>query len=185
MTLAAPDGLNEDLFRGPADWVSPGGRTYEHGPAVAGGRKISLMDTDHVCQICGNAQVVWKNFTRGHNVLLMDPLDDDRGREQARRAMAQTLRYSRRIGLARMQPSRRDCSTGFCLVNPGREYLVYQPRGGTFRVNLQTTARTFSVEWFDPIRNQTVAGGRVRGSRGTELRPPFSGEAVAYLRAVR
>ena len=185
MTLAALDGLNVDLFRSPADWVSPGGRPYEHAPVAAGGRKVSLLDTDHVCQICGNSQVVWKNFTRGHNVLLMDPLDEDAGRVQARRAMAQTLRYSRRIGLARMRPSTRDCSTGFCLVDPGREYLVYQPAGGPFRVNLKTTRRTFTLEWFDPIRERVVPGGRVAGSYGVGLTPPFDGEAVAYLRAAR
>jgi uncharacterized protein DUF6298 len=185
MTLAAPDGLNDDLFRSPADWVSPGGRTYEHAPAATGGRKVSIMDTDHVCQICGNSQVVWKNFTRGHNVILMDPLDTDPGRQQARRAMAQTLRYSRRIGLARMLPSTNDCSTGFCLVNPGREYLVYQPAGGTFRVNLKTTQRRFTLEWFDPLNDRTVPGRRVLGSYRIDLTPPFSGEAVAYLRATR
>jgi hypothetical protein len=184
MTLAAADGLNDDLVRSPADWISPGGTPYEHAPVAADGRKVSIMDTDHVCQICGNSQVVWKNFTRGHNVILMDPLDDDPGRVQARRAMAQTLRWSRRIGLARMRPSTMDCSTGFCLVNPGREYLVYQPADGTFRVNLKTTQRTFALEWFDPIGERIVSGGRVAGSYGLDLTPPFEGEAVAYLRAV-
>ena len=185
MTLAAPDGLNDDLFRSPADWISPGGAPYEHAPIPADGSKVSIMDTDHVCQICGNSQVVWKNFTRGHNVILMDPLDDDPGRVQARRAMAQTLRWSKRIGLARMRPSTMDCSTGFCLVNPGREYLVYQPGGGTFRVNLKTTQRTFALEWFDPIEERIVPGGRMAGSYGLDLTPPFDGEAIAYLRAVR
>ena len=99
--------------------------------------------------------------------------------------MAQTLRYSRRIGLARMRPSNMDCSTGFCLVNPGREYLVYQPAGGTFRVNLKTTRGAFALEWFDPIGERIVPGGRVSGSYGVDLTPPFSGEAVAYLRATR
>jgi Family of unknown function (DUF6298) len=183
MTLAAPDGLNDELFRSPADWISPGGATYEHSPAPADGRKISILDTDHVCQICGHSQVVWKNFTRGHNVILMDPLDDDPGRVQARRSMAQTLRYSRRIGLARMRPSTVDCSTGFCLVNSGREYLVYQPSGGTFRVNLHTTRRAFTLEWFDPIGERIVPGGRVSASYRVDLTPPFPGEAVAYLRA--
>lgn len=185
MTLAAPDGSNEDVFRSPADWISPGGRAYEHTPAPADGRKVSILDTDHVCQICGNAQVVWKNFTRGHNVILMDPLDADPGRIAAREAMGFTLRLARRIGLARMRPSTTDCSTGFCLVARGREYLVYQPAGGSIRVNLGTTRRTFTLEWFDPRGTRTVRGGRVRGSQGTVLTPPFRGEAVAYLRAAR
>ncbi len=184
MTLAAPDGANEDLFGSPAAWVSPGGRAYEHTPAAAEGGKVSILDTDHVCQICGNSQVVWKWFTRGHNVILMDPLDEDPGRIAARQAMGMTRRLSRRIGLARMRPSAKDCSTGFCLVNRGREYLVYQPAGGRFLVNLGTDRRTFVARWYDPRGRGPVRVHRVRGSFAAELVPPFAGEAVAHLRAI-
>jgi hypothetical protein len=183
MTFAAPDGTNEEVLRSPADWISPGGAAYEYTPAVADGRKVSLLDTDHVCQVCGSSQVVWKNFTRGHNVLLMDPLDADPGRVAAREAMALTLRLSRRINLARMRPSTTVCSTGFCLADPGREYLVYQPAGGPFRLYVGERTRTFALEWHDARGTRVVRAGRVRASRGVDLSPPFGGEVVAYLRA--
>ena len=51
MTVAYPNGDNEILLNSPADWISPNGNLYD--PPVANGRKVILLDTDHLCGILG------------------------------------------------------------------------------------------------------------------------------------
>ena len=48
-------------------------------PAVADGSKVSLLDTDHVCGICGDVAWPWKSMMQGHNPLLMDGYDGSAG----------------------------------------------------------------------------------------------------------
>lgn len=95
--------------------------------------------------------------------------------------MGQTRRYAERISLVEMTPSETVASTGYCLVNPGKEYLVYLPAGGTVTVDLSATQDELTVEWFDPIKDRTVAGGTVRGGDRHEFRAPFQGMSVLYL----
>ena len=53
-------GSNEDLFESPADWVSPNpeakdGYNYAYNPPPADGRKVVLLDTDHLWGLGGDA----------------------------------------------------------------------------------------------------------------------------------
>ena len=48
-----------------------------------------------------------------------------------------TLTYANRMNLVTMTPQPSLCSTHFCLVDPGKEYLVYQPYAAHFTVNLE------------------------------------------------
>jgi hypothetical protein len=43
--------------------------------------------------------------------------------------------YARRCGLVNMNPRNDLASTGFCLANPGVEYIVYEPGGSPFSVS--------------------------------------------------
>lgn len=70
-------GLNGELLRTPADWISPnreaGGYGFRDNPPPADGRKVVLSDTDHFFGVgCKDYKWVWKTFTRGHNLLYMD-----------------------------------------------------------------------------------------------------------------
>src|SRR5262249_5187320 len=63
----------------PADWISPGGtgHTHEDGPyksdpPSADGKKVVLLDTDHIWGMGGGRDWVWKSFLRGHNPIGMD-----------------------------------------------------------------------------------------------------------------
>ena len=68
-------GDNATLFDSPADWISPGGYTkYARNPPVADGRKVMLLDTDHIHGIGGDQDFVWESFFRGYNPIYMDPL---------------------------------------------------------------------------------------------------------------
>ena len=183
MTYAFPGGRNADLFAGPADWVSPGNKGgWRRSPPPADGRKVVLVDTDHLWGIGGGRDWVWKTFLRGHHPIYMDPLDNDPDREGARRAMGDTLRLSRRIDLAASVPDARD----YALVNrtPGNEeVLTWTPRGKV-KLDLREIAGPLTAEWLDPRTGASVDGGLVEGGARRKLRAPFEGEAVLLLRAV-
>jgi hypothetical protein len=184
MTFQYFGGSNETLIRSPADWISPGGDVYLSDPPVADGRKVSVSDTDHQCGVCGGRVLVWKGFLRGHNVILMDPLEDHWWLVDARAAMGHTRQFARRIDLRRVVPRPELATTRYCLADPGSEYLVYQPGSGAFTVDLRGTSRLFRAEWFDPDAGRTVRSSTVRGGTVTTFTPPFSHDAVLYLRAV-
>jgi hypothetical protein len=61
--------------------------------------------------------------------------------------LGHTRSYATRMNLASMVPRNDLASTTFCLANPGLEYLVYQPSGGDFAVDLGAGAYTY--EWFN------------------------------------
>jgi hypothetical protein len=190
------------LYASPADWISPQGEDgifpYNRNPPVADGRKVSLSDTDHLFGVGGDQQWVWKSFTRGHNPIFMDPLDApyestmlppipfegvDPRWEPARKAMGHTRRYAERMDLAAMEPRGDIASTQYCLVNPGKEYLIYLPEGGEVEVDLAAAEGGLVVEWMHPIEGTITPDEPVPGGRQRKLIAPFPGDAVLYLRA--
>jgi hypothetical protein len=120
---------NAALFAAPADAVSPGRglrEEYKTEPPAADGSKVIIIDTDHIGEV--NEDWVWKSFLRGLNPILMDPIEEPKW-DSVRKAMGQTLKLANRVDLARMVPRKDLASTGYCLANPGTEYLVYLPAG--------------------------------------------------------
>lgn len=66
--------------------------------------------------------------------------------------------------------------SGYCLANPGSEYLVYQPGSGDFTLDL--IANSYSSEWFDPGTGKVVTGPALKAGRGRQsFHPPFSEDA--------
>ena len=189
MTFQYKGGSNAALFDGPADWVSPnpdGG--YKDAPPAADGRKVVLADTDHLWGIGGNQQWVWKSFLRGHNPLFMDPYDGavlgkrfDPRWDPIRRSLGHTLRYAGRIDLAKAVPRGYLASTGYCLADPGKEYLIYLPEGGRVTVDLSAVVGPLTVEWFDPNADKTEGGEQVSGGGERTFSSPSSSDAVLYL----
>jgi hypothetical protein len=178
------------LLESPADWASPGRRDgYGEDPPAWDGKKVSLLDTDHIWGVGGNPAWVWKSFLRGHNPIFMDPYDGavlgkpgDPRWEPVRRAMGQTRRFAERVNLTEMAPCGELASPGYCLARPGVEYLVYQPRKGEgFSVELK--AGTYRYEWFDPTKGAPAGSGEIKSSGGAEpFKAPFAADAALYLK---
>jgi hypothetical protein len=188
MTFQNRRGLNERLFDGPADWVSPnpeGG--FRDDPPDMQGRKVVLSDTDHLWGIGGDAAWVWKTVTRGLNPIFMDTYDAKvlgqvRPEDEApRRAMGQALEYSRRMNLARATPRNDLSSTQYCLAEPGVAYLVFAPEGGDIEVDLTPGKGPFSVEWRNPMTGERITASVVPGGAKRTFRTPFDGAAVLFL----
>lgn len=175
---------NAELFAGPADWISP---TEWTDPPANDGRKVVLIDTDHIGHV--SRTWIWRSFLRGHNPILMDwmhktspwygPADQD----AMRKAMGQTLKMARRMNLAAMTPQNDLASTGYCLADSGREYLVYVPRGGEVTVDLSGASGTLAVAWIEPYDGAVSPGPAVEGEGKRALKAPFSGDAVLHLKS--
>jgi len=177
------------MLASPADWVSPG-RTdgYAEEPPAWDGKKVSLLDTDHVWGIGGNHAWVWKSFVRGHNPLFMDPYDGevlgerfDPKFELLRLNLGHTMRYAKKMNMAEMIPRNDLASTKYCLANPGKEYLVYLPDGDKVTVDLSGAKGQFTVEWFNPREGTATGGGMSAGGGKVDLTVPFGSDAVLYL----
>jgi hypothetical protein len=200
--------VNDVLFDGPADWISPGfddqvfdGR-WLNDPPPNDGRKVVITDTDHYAAGGGDALWAWKSFLRGHNPILMDfgiidvvdPLAPSLGIpsyesfEPARHAMGDTLRYAKRVKLSEMEPHGELSSTGYALASPGSEYLVLQPAdaGEPFTVSL--SSGTYTAEWYsvDTRETGTAVNVDVESPGSIDFAAPFvpAGPALLYLRNV-
>ena len=182
----------ESMLASPADWISPG-RTdgFAEDPPVwkAEYKKVSILDTDHIWGVGGNVAWVWKAFLRGHNPIFMDPYDGsvlgkagDEQWEPIRRALGYTRWFVDRRNLAAMTPADNLASTKYCLANPGKEYLVYLPDGGSVEVDLSAAEGKLLLFWIDAQECQCRASDTVEGGARRELKAPFSGRAVLYVR---
>ncbi len=179
----------KSMLASPADWISPGrGDGFGDDPPAWDGKKVSLLDTDHVWGVGGNGAWVWKSLVRGHNPLFMDPYDGsvlgnrfDRQWEPIRRSLGYARRLAARLDLAAMSPHNDLASTSFCLAVPGNAYVVYFPTGGKAKVSLRDASNHFAVEWFNPSTGKTVAARPVAGGADHEFTAPFGGAAVLHL----
>ena len=176
---------NQVLAQSPADFISPGGPTYEEIPPVNAPGQVSILDMDHIvpCTGSNDARWPWKAFTRGHNLWYIycrgyGAPNQSEGTVLTR--IEQTHTYAKRMPLAdsvpETDPSR--CSTGYCLVGPD-SVLGFLPDGGSITLDLKGKG-TWSVEWFDPANGNTAVASSMRDGIRT-LRAPFSGDAVVFL----
>ena len=189
MTFQWKGGTNDDLYRSPADWISPNPgdsqESYLTEPSSNYHGKVIVDDTDHLCgHTCGDTLWVWKCFYHGLNVLFMEDLSPSpTWQDSARDAMGQVRRFSERINLAQMVPVDNLSETRYCLANAGREYLAFQPGNkGEFALNLSESPGTFAVEWLNASTGATVQGEPVKGGGVRTFPTPFGGPGVLYLK---
>ena len=226
-TGASPEAIsNAELLESPADWISPRnelGQDYSYDPPEANGDKVILADTDHLTGVLETPTPdwVWKSFLRGLNPILMDliqnraPGHTEKWNEpdrpfvrETRQAMGQTRALAVRIDLKRMVPASHLASTGYCLANPGLEYLVYLPIGShplesfvtslserlgnrltqlemfspTASLQLPANRERYEVEWFDPDTDKIIAADAITANGTHKFTAPFRGAAVLYVR---
>ncbi len=175
-----PGGADSDLFASPADYIAPGLSSYRDNPPAADGRKVIILDTDHIGG--GDAKWVWKAFTRGMNPIYMDTWDvSDPTREGARKAMGNTLSCAQRMNLAAMTPRPELASSSYCLASPGREYLVYLPEGSAVTVDLTAATGELHLEWIHPMEGALAGAEPVAGGGKRVPKAPFNGAAAAHL----
>lgn len=189
---------NDDMLASPGDWLSPGSSSWpdlKSDPRAYDRKKPSLVDTDHVWGVGGSPEWVWKIFTRGHNLLFMDPYDDPQwepilAREgvrvedlhATRRAMGYARRFADRMNLRLCRPTSDLSSTKYCLSDGSSEFLIYQPARNQ-PLTCKIPAATYHFEWFDPKKGATAKTGEIKIiDSETSFTAPFPNDAVLYLK---
>jgi hypothetical protein len=81
-----------------------------------------------------------------------------------------------------MTPNDDLATTGYCLANSEREFLVYLPEGDGVTVDLSRTSGTLVAEWMHPVEGTITFGGTVAGGKKQGLAVPFGGPAVLYIK---
>jgi hypothetical protein len=105
-------------------------------------------------------------------------------RDETYRQIGHAARYLHRSGVPfwRMGPDSRLSSTGICLAEPGRNYLVYAPSGGEFAVDLSAGAgEEFSARWFNPRNGKANPGKGVVATERTSFHCPDGRDWVLWL----
>jgi hypothetical protein len=195
MTVTYPQGDNAALMRSPADWISPRGKLED--VQAGDGSKVIVLDTDHLCGICGDRDWAWKAFTLGHNLLFMDGYhgiaygaggkDFQFARPEwvdLRRNLGYAVLVSRMVDLASMKPDAALASSGYVMANAATgQYLAYAPKGGKLRIDAARVPATVSmrVYWLDPATGEVRTAAPVVGGAPVELDCPFENQGVLLL----
>ncbi len=182
---------NPELFASEADWISPNGRDYLDDPPDTEGRKVIIVDTDHISPWDSEPAWVWKNLMRGNHFILMDgymdfrmgsPSEPQQKHDPTRRAMGFAREVSERVNLAAMAPRSDLSSTDYCLADPGKAYLVYQPNEGRQTFDVTIEPGRYRVEWTECQTGQSKqTGSAIVEDTPASFTPPFSGAAVLHL----
>ncbi|HNK51863.1 MAG TPA: hypothetical protein PKX75_23005, partial [Nitrospira sp.] len=123
-----------------------------------------------------------------------EPVLNEPQHERARVAMGQTRRWADRINLKRVTPQSELASTGYCLADRGREYLIYIPASDSVAesgaekptrpvtVNLTGASGVFTAEWMELETGRTKQADSLIGGSERMLTVPFPGSGLLYLR---
>lgn len=85
------------------------------------------------------------------------------------------------IPFYKMKPSQSLVTNGFCLAEPGRQYLIYLPARGSVSIDVQE-GKTYNVKWINaqnPLRDQRSVGTTTTGQRLTS--PTDGNDWLVYL----
>jgi PKD repeat protein len=80
-----------------------------------------------------------------------------------------------------MKPDDSLVSSGYALVNPGKDYLVYLPSGGSVTINLAALGGSLPVKWYDPKTGIYSGHSTTTGGGNKSFTAPFNGDAVLYI----
>lgn len=158
---------NDEMLASPADWVSLGSKDWpdlKTDPRAVDGRSTCWTPTTSSVSAATRVGLErlsprsqrslhgplrrsdpqWAPVLAGQRVGVRDPA-------APRRVMGQTRRIAERMNLAAMTPHPDLASSGYCLADPGKGYLIYLPEDGEITVDLSAAAGKFKVEWGHPI----------------------------------
>ncbi len=176
MTFQYQGGSDATLYQSQADWISPP-RTKL--PPVATGNKVVINDTDH-SYFMDPYLVGWpgRNEPGGRNADSHVGTNTDPYWDEIRNALTDIRNYGTKIDLANMTPRGSLSTSGFCLANPGSEYLVFSSSNS---FTLTTVEGNYTFEWFNPSTHTIVKTGTVTVGSSQTFTASFTGDSALWL----
>jgi Protein of unknown function (DUF4038)/Domain of unknown function (DUF5060) len=154
---------------------------YEHGPQGLEDKTYRVAQSpEEVCrrawEVClaGGYGAYYYTYTAWD---IIRPDDSPPGYRYFR----QLREFFDRTGYWRMEPLDGLVSEGFCLAEPGREYIVFLDKPASFTLRLEGLAAPAKAEWFHPFTGQRSSAGAL--ANGVQpLTPPDNwGETPVVL----
>jgi hypothetical protein len=144
---------------------------YEHGPQGLDDKTYSVVQPpEEVCrrawEVClaGGYGAYYYTYTAWD---VIRPEDSPPGY----RYFHQLREFFEGTGYWRMEPSDELVSEGFCLAEPGREYIVFLNKPASFTLRLEGLTAAAKAEWFHPFTGQRRDAGTL-GNGVRQLTPP-------------
>jgi len=106
--------------------------------------------------------------------------EDDAGAEYNRIRME----FLSRIDWWKLTPHDELVSEGYCIAQPGQEYLIYLPSGKSVELDLSNVSGSFRAMWLSPCSGERIEVKSVFGGGRRQLEKPeslHSEDAVLYL----
>ncbi len=100
---------------------------------------------------------------------------------QQQQEMIYFNKFHRQINWWTMEPNDALTSVGYCIADPGREYVVYSRDGGTPSLDLSAVEGEIDVRWLNPITGEYSETTQVTGGSTVSFTPPFSAEWVLHV----
>jgi len=100
-------------------------------------------------------------------------------------ALTHLAGFMRSLAFQRLSPQPELASTGICLAEAGRTYVVYTLAGGEVRVDLKQAPGQFSVQWFNPRTGERSQKTKVAGGQERRLTAPDNKDWVLLLESHR
>ena len=124
-------------------------------------------------------------FTYGHvdTISATDPPDWSKLYSSGAAEMGHIKTFWSKIEWWKMSPDNSLITSGtaYCLANPGTEYVIYLPSGGSNTIDLSAATGTLDAEWYDPKDGTYHDKRTVIGGGSETFTPPFSGDAVLHI----
>nr|QNO41777.1 hypothetical protein PIKABMHP_00018 [Methanosarcinales archaeon ANME-2c ERB4]QNO42754.1 hypothetical protein BPAOADCO_00018 [Methanosarcinales archaeon ANME-2c ERB4] len=124
-------------------------------------------------------------FTYGHGKMLAaeNPPDWSSLYSQGAAEMGYIKNFWDNIEFWKMSPDNSLITSGtaYCLANPGNEYVIYLPSGGSATIDLSDATGILDAEWYDPKDGTYHNKRTVTGGGSETFTPPFSGDAVLHI----
>ena len=79
-----------------------------------------------------------------------------------------------------LQPSDNLVSRGYCLADPGKEYVVVQIQPGEFELKIEEAKSALNAEWYEPLTGKRIPAGQL-GNGMNKLSTPSSWKGMAAL----
>jgi len=182
--------MSQDLFAGGYGWrnePSVGGNYRTDPPLITDyATKPGIADTDHIeAYLYPQSRTTsWRNGCRGHHYTMYETRNPDTvsqdwqeffnpslypDQDSARHSAGKFAQYmnTRFSNLVNVYPDNTLASTGYCVAESGKEYLIFCPTTANLTVYSLVNSATYEYEFYNTSTNVVTTAGNQFVASGT------------------